>query len=106
MKEKDLRLTVVARRLDRDEPLVWNGWTSNAGPSFAWNGYNWKPVDGDIGGLMVTGLIFHRQAVGRSPLITSRVLGRFRRSLTRFGWSLSFVCGLPSIGLRCTTDPL
>ena len=30
MKEKDPRLTVVARRLDRSEPLVWNGWANNA----------------------------------------------------------------------------
>jgi hypothetical protein len=30
MKEKDPRLTVVARRLDREESLVWNGWANNA----------------------------------------------------------------------------
>jgi hypothetical protein len=30
MKEKDPRLTVVARRLDGKAPLVWNGWANNA----------------------------------------------------------------------------
>jgi hypothetical protein len=30
MKEKDPRLTVVARRLDGNAPLVWNGWANNA----------------------------------------------------------------------------
>jgi len=30
MKEKDPRLTVVARRLDREQPLVWNGWANSA----------------------------------------------------------------------------
>ncbi len=29
-KEPAPRLAVVARRLDREEPLVWNGWTNNA----------------------------------------------------------------------------
>jgi hypothetical protein len=29
MKEKDPRLTVVARRLDGQEQLVWNGWANN-----------------------------------------------------------------------------
>jgi hypothetical protein len=56
MEEKDPRLTVVARRLDHDEPLVWNRWASNGGPSFAWNGHSWQPVDGDIGGFISTGI--------------------------------------------------
>jgi hypothetical protein len=30
MKEKDPRLTVVARRLDSNAPLVWNGYANNA----------------------------------------------------------------------------
>jgi hypothetical protein len=29
MKEKEPRLTVVARRLDGNAPLVWNGWANN-----------------------------------------------------------------------------
>jgi hypothetical protein len=31
MKEKDPRLVVVARRLDKVEPMVWNGWANMAG---------------------------------------------------------------------------
>lgn len=34
MKEKDPRLTVVARRLDYEAPLVWNGWANNAWDTF------------------------------------------------------------------------
>ncbi len=45
MKEKDPRLTVVARQLDGKGPLVWNGWANNAGP-----------VEGIVGGFMVTGV--------------------------------------------------
>jgi hypothetical protein len=30
MKEPSPRLTVVARRLDGNAPLVWNGWANNA----------------------------------------------------------------------------
>jgi len=30
MTEADPRLTVAARRLDREAPLVWNGWANNA----------------------------------------------------------------------------
>jgi hypothetical protein len=56
MKEKEPRLTVVARRLDRPDPLVWNDPANNAGPSMVWNGYNGKPVDGNTGGFMVTGV--------------------------------------------------
>jgi hypothetical protein len=29
VKERDPRLTVVARRLDGEAPLVWNGWANN-----------------------------------------------------------------------------
>jgi hypothetical protein len=29
MKEKEPRITIVARRLDRPEPLVWNGSANN-----------------------------------------------------------------------------
>ena len=32
--EGDPRLAVVARRLDRTEPLVWSEWVNSAGPSF------------------------------------------------------------------------
>jgi hypothetical protein len=32
--EEDPRLTVVARRLDHEAPLVWNGWANNAWDKF------------------------------------------------------------------------
>jgi hypothetical protein len=43
MKEKEPRLVVVARRLDKAGPLVWNGSADNAG-------------DGSPGDFMVTGI--------------------------------------------------
>jgi hypothetical protein len=38
MKEKDPRLTVVARRLDGQYPMVWNGWANNGNASVAGGG--------------------------------------------------------------------
>jgi hypothetical protein len=53
MKGKDPRLTVVARRLDGEAPLIWNGWASNAhtdGISFMVTGID-IPAFGLLGGL-------------------------------------------------------